>query len=157
MQFERTLSPCDLPAALADPDLLAEMVLRTKGVVLDSLLEDEAVTRAERNPEVRDMLEKRRLLQARLAQTSDDSEESGLTNTPAAMAARQKLEEEEQQLEATLADKGVGSGQTRRALATDVAEVRAALPADAALVEYVAYNRYIGRLGASSRLTARSS
>src|SRR5208283_4136027 len=58
MEFERTLSPCDLPAALADADLLAETVLRTKGVVLDSLLEDEAVSRAGRDPEVREMMEK---------------------------------------------------------------------------------------------------
>ncbi len=50
MDFERTLSTWDLPAALADADLLAETVLRTKGVVLDSLLEDEAVTRAGRDP-----------------------------------------------------------------------------------------------------------
>ena len=143
MEFERTFEPCDLPAALADADLLAEMVLRTKGVVLDSLLEDEAVTRAERDPDVRDMLEKQRLILAQLGQASD----AGPTGAPLALADRQKLEQEEQQLEASLADKGVGSGKTRRALATEVSDVREALPTDAALVEYVAYNRYTGHLG----------
>jgi CHAT domain-containing protein/Tfp pilus assembly protein PilF len=147
MEFERTFEPCDLPAALADADLLAEMVLRTKGVVLDSLLEDQAVARAERDPEVRDMMEKQRLLLAQLAEAQDDASGAGPTGTPLARADRQKLEEQEQQLEASLADKGVGSGKTRRALATEVSEVRGALPADAALVEYVAYHEYTGHLG----------
>jgi CHAT domain-containing protein len=146
MEFERTLSFCDLPAALADADLLAETVLRTKGVVLDSLLEDEAVTRAERDPEVREMMEKRRLLLAQLGQTPEDASGTDFSGSPAALADRQKLEQEEQQLEASLANKGVGSGKIRRALGTDVAEVREALPGDAALVEYVAYNRYTGHL-----------
>jgi CHAT domain-containing protein/Tfp pilus assembly protein PilF len=147
MEFERTLSPCDLPAALADADLLAEMVLRTKGVVLDSLLEDEAVRRAERDPDVREMMEKRRLLLAQLGQAPEDASGADFSDSPAALADRRKLEEEEQQLEAGLADKGIGSGETRRALATDVSDVREALPGDAALVEYVAYNRYAGHLG----------
>jgi CHAT domain-containing protein/tetratricopeptide (TPR) repeat protein len=145
MDFERTLSPCDLPAALADADLLAGMVLRTKGVVLDSLLEDEAVTRAERDPEVREMMEQRQLLLAQMG--SEDASDGDLSGSPQAPADRQKLEREEQQLEASLADKGVGSGQTRRALATDVSDVQDALPGDAALVEYIAYNRYTGHLG----------
>jgi CHAT domain-containing protein len=119
------------------------MVLRTKGVVLDSLLEDEATTRSERDPDVRDMLEKQRLILAQLGQASD----AGPTGAPLALADRQKLEQEEQQLEASLADKGVGSGKTRRALATEVADVREALSPDSALVEYVAYNRYTGHLG----------
>ena len=143
MEFERTFEPCDLPAALADADLLAQMVLRTKGVVLDSLLEDEATTRAERDPDVREMLEKQRLILAQLGQASD----AGPTGAPLALSDRQKLEQEEQQLEANLADKGVGSGKTRRALATEVSDVREALSPDSALVEYVAYHRYIGRLG----------
>jgi CHAT domain-containing protein len=146
MDFERTIEPCDLPAALADSDLLAEMVLRTKGVVLDSLLEDAALTRAERDPDVRDMLEKRRLLLAQLGESPGDVSDADFSRAPTAQADRRKLEQEEQQLEASLADKGVGSGETRRALATDVSEIRDALPTDAALVEYVAYNRYTGRL-----------
>jgi CHAT domain-containing protein/tetratricopeptide (TPR) repeat protein len=147
MDFERTMEPCDLPAALADADLLAEMVLRTKGVVLDSLLEDEAVTRAERDPDVRDMMEKRRLIQAQLSQNDGDVLGEGITESPPAVAGRQELEKEEQQLEASLAGKGVGSGKIRHALATGVLDVREALAGDAALVEYVAYNRYTGHLG----------
>jgi len=147
IDFERTVKPCDLPAALADADLLAEMVLRTKGVVLDSLLEDVAVSRALKDPDVREMLEKRRLLMAQLGQATGDPSGADYSSAPMSVADRQQLEQEERQLEASLADKGVGSSDTRRALATDVSEVREALPADAALVEYVAYNRYTGRLG----------
>jgi len=143
INFEKTIEPCDLPATLGDADLVAQVVLRTKGVVLDSLLEDEAVTRAARDPEVRELMEQRRLLseQLLLQENALESEPS-----PEALAERQRLEKEEQQLEASLAEKGIGSGKTRRALATDVSDVRAAIPGDAALVEYVAYNRYLGRL-----------
>jgi CHAT domain-containing protein/Tfp pilus assembly protein PilF len=146
MDFERTIEPSDLPAALADADLLAEVILRTKGVVLDSLLEDEAVTRAERDPDVREMMEKRRELALRISQEQDDATDADFSNSPAAVAERQELAQEEQQLEASLADKGVGSGRTRRALSTEVSDVQEALPGDAALVEYVVYNRYMGRL-----------
>jgi CHAT domain-containing protein/Flp pilus assembly protein TadD len=146
MDFERTIEPGDLPAALADADLLAEVVLRTKGVVLDSLLEDEAVTQAERDPDVREMMEKRRLLALRMTQEEGDENDPDYSNSPAAVAERKELAQEEQQLEASLADKGVGSGRTRRALSTEVADVREAIPDDAALVEYVVYNRYTGRL-----------
>ena len=146
MDFEKTIEPCDLPAALGDPDLLAQVVLRTKGVVLDSLLEDEALARAARDPDVRDLMEKQRQLLAQLARAQDDASGIDFSNSPSALADRQKMEKEEQDLEASLAEKGVGSGKTRRALATDVSDVRGALPDDSALVEFVAYNRYTGRL-----------
>ena len=145
MGFERTIEPCDLPAALADSDLLASMVLKTKGVVLDSLLEDAALTRAQTDPGLRDMLDQRRLLLAQLGQSPDAAANDSAT-APMTPADRQKLEQQLQQLESALAGKGIGSGRTRRALETDLSEIRDALPADAALVEYVAYNRYIGRL-----------
>jgi CHAT domain-containing protein/Tfp pilus assembly protein PilF len=145
MSFERTLEPCDLPAALADADLIAESVLRTKGVVLDSLLEDEALSRAQKDPDVRDMMEKRRELLAQLGQSPDDPSRQA-SAAPLSIADRRELEQEEQQLEAELAGKGIGSGETRRALGTDVSDVRDALPDGAALIEYIAYNRYTGRL-----------
>lgn len=146
MSFERTLEPCDLPAALADAGLLAEAVLRTKGVVLDSLLEDEALSRAERDPDVRDMLERRRQILAQLGQAPGGTAGDADSAAPLSVANRRALEQEEQQIEAQLAGKGIGSGETRRALETDVSDVRDALPAGAALVEYVAYHRYTGRL-----------
>ena len=147
MNFEKTIEPCDLPAALGDTDLLAQMVLRTKGVVLDSLLEDEAVTRAARDPEVRELMEKKRLFTAQLLQTQENASGTDFSDSPAAIANRKKLEKEEQDLEASLVKKGVGSGRMRRALATDVADVREALPKNAVLVEFIAYNRYKGNLG----------
>jgi len=147
MNFEKTIQPCDLPAALGDAELLAQVVLRTKGVVLDSLLEDEAVERAAHDPAVRELVEKRRLLSARLLRAEEDVSGGGFALTPAAATDRDKLEEEEKQLEADMAGKIAGSGKTRRALSTSVADVRKAIPKDAALIEYVAYNRYTGRLG----------
>jgi CHAT domain-containing protein/Tfp pilus assembly protein PilF len=146
MDFAKTIEPSDLPAALGDADLLAQVVLRTKGVVLDSLLEDEALARAARDPEVRDLMEKQRLLLARLTRAQEDASGIAFSDSPEAIADRKQMEKDEQELEASLAEKGVGSGKTRRALATDVSDVQGAIPQDAALVEYIAYNHYAGHL-----------
>jgi CHAT domain-containing protein/Tfp pilus assembly protein PilF len=146
MDFAKTIEPCDLPAALGDPDLLAQMVLRTKGVVLDSLLEDEAQARAAKDPEVKDLMEKQRLLLARLQRSQEDAAGVDFSDSPQALAERKQMEKDEQELEASLAGKGIGSGRTRRALATDTSDVQGALPKDAALVEFVAYDRYMGHL-----------
>ena len=146
MDFEKTIEPCDVPAALGDADLLAEVVLRTKGVVLDSLLEDEAVKRAARDPAVREMLEKQRQLSSQLLRAQEDASGADFSESPQAAAGRAAMEQEEQELEADLAQKGISSGKTRRALETDVSDIQDALPDDAALVEFVAYNRYTGHL-----------
>ncbi|HEY0256755.1 MAG TPA: CHAT domain-containing tetratricopeptide repeat protein [Candidatus Methylacidiphilales bacterium] len=147
MNFEKTVQPCDLPAALGDADLLAQVVLRTKGVVLDSLLEDEAMARAEHDPHVLALMEKRRLLSAQLLRAEEESiSEADFSAAPKATVEREKLEQEEKELEAGMAEKIAGGGKTRRALSTRVADVRKALPQDAALIEYVAYNRYLGHL-----------
>jgi len=147
MEFAKTIEPCDLPAALGDADLMAEVVLRTKGVVLDSLLEDETVSRAERDPAINELMEKQRMLSAQLLRMEEDASGADFSTSPQAVADRTNLEQEEQALEADLAQKGIGSGEMRRALATDPADVREALPQDAVLVEFVSYNRYTGRLG----------
>jgi CHAT domain-containing protein len=144
MDFARILQPSDLPAALADADLLAETVLRTKGVVLDSLLEDQAAIRARRDPEVTELLKKRRLLLAQLEQTGTASDFPAVTGE---RTNRDQLAQEERDVESQLADKGVTSGETRRALSTELADVREALGDQAALVEFIAYDRYVGRLG----------
>ena len=147
MDFEKTVQPCDLPAALGDADLLAQVILRTKGVVLDSLLEDEAITRAERDPDVLALMEKRRLLAAQLLREQEqDASEIAFTNSATTLADREKLEQKEKELEVSMTEKIAGSGKTRRALSTSVASVRETLPKDTALIEYVTYNRYMGRL-----------
>lgn len=146
LNFKKTIQPCDLPAALGDADLLAQVILRTKGVVLDSLLEDEAVARAARDPRVMELVEKRRLLSARLLRMEEDASAVDFASSSTAVAEREKLEQEEKDLEVTMTEKVAGSGKTRRALSTNVSDVREALPRDTALVEYVAYNRYLGHL-----------
>jgi CHAT domain-containing protein/Tfp pilus assembly protein PilF len=147
MDFEKTVQPCDLPAALGDADLLAQVVLRTKGVVLDSLLEDEAIAKAEKDPQVLALMEKRRLLTARLLRAQEeDASGSNFASSSMASIDREKLEQEEKELEISMIEKVAGSGKARRALSTHVTDVRKALPKDAALVEYVAYHRYRGHL-----------
>ena len=146
MNYEKTFEPCDLPAALGDADVLAQVVLRTKGVVLDSMLEDDALNRAERDPEAQALMEQKRLLSAQILRAQEDPSGPFFSNTPEAVAERQKMASEEQDLEANLAKKGIGSGKMRRALETELPDLRDALPADTVLVEYVAYDQYKGNL-----------
>ena len=86
----------------------------------------------------------------------DDASGTDFSTAPTALADRQKLEQEEQQLEASLADKGVGSGETRRALATDVSEVRDALAAPMRRWSSTSPTTATRAVSASSRPTARS-
>jgi hypothetical protein len=49
LAFQKTIYPYTLPATLGSAPELAEIVLRQKGVVLDSLLEDRLVAEASKD------------------------------------------------------------------------------------------------------------
>ncbi len=100
LDFEHEAGMCDLPALVGDADLIAATVLRTKGIVLDSVLED------------------------REGPVAVSAPTTGSGNL-GEVTSRAK---------------------TRRSLAVDVTDVAEKLPDDAALLEYVVYERYLGQL-----------
>jgi CHAT domain-containing protein len=59
---------------------------------------------------------------------------------------REKLSAEVEQLEGTLARRGAGLGQARRALSVTVEQVQAAIPSQGVLVELLRYNHYLGKM-----------
>jgi CHAT domain-containing protein/tetratricopeptide (TPR) repeat protein len=126
----RGFAPLDLPASAGDAPTIARAVLRTKGLVLDSLLEDEQLARRQADPATAVLLE--RLRRARTAALA--------TSTAA-------LFQEAETLEKQLAARVTTVGERRRALAVDPAAVQAALPAGAALIEFVRYMQIGPRLG----------
>jgi CHAT domain-containing protein/tetratricopeptide (TPR) repeat protein len=126
----RGYAPLDLPASAGDAPTIARAVLRTKGLVLDSLLEDEQQARRQADPATDALLG--RLRRARTAALAHPT-------TP--------LFEEAELLEKELATRVQGVGGRRRALAVDPAAVQSALPAGSALIEFVRYEQIGPRLG----------
>ena len=66
LAFQKTTKPYDLPATLGNAPELAEIVLRQKGVVLDSLLEDRLVAEASGDPKQRVIVDELRSAKQRL-------------------------------------------------------------------------------------------
>ncbi|MCL4181427.1 MAG: CHAT domain-containing protein [Verrucomicrobia bacterium] len=120
-------------ATLGVANPLAEAVLRTKGLVVDSLVEDALLARLSGDTAVIGLLEQLQECQGRKADLWS-------------AASRAAVEGEIEELEAALARRVGPAGRARRALQVTVAEVRRAMPQGAALIEYVRYDRYLGYL-----------
>ncbi|PWT77763.1 MAG: kinesin [Acidobacteria bacterium] len=146
LAFQSKTSPYDLPGTLGDAPELAETVLREKGVVLDSLLEDRVVAESSGDPKQREIIAqlrsaKQRLIQLQLEVPTDLSEPARQKRD----AEKEKLSTEVEQLESGLARQFAGLGKARRALSVTVAQVQSALPKQSALIELLRYSHYLGK------------
>ena len=146
LTFQKTTSPYTLFATLGSAAELAQTVLRRKGVVLDSLLEDRLVAEESADPKQREIITqlratKQRLMQLVLEVPKDLSEAAQKQRA----AEKEKLSTEIEQLEGGLARQVAGLGKARRALNVTVAQVAAVLPKQAALIELLCYSHYLGK------------
>ncbi len=146
LAFQKETNPYDLPGTLGNAPELAETVLRQKGVVLDSLLEDRLVAEASGDAKQREIIEqlraaKQRLTQLQLEVPKDLSEQAQKQRA----AEKEKLSAEVEQLEGGLARQVAGLGKARRALSVTVQQVQSALPQRAALIELLRYSHYLGK------------
>jgi CHAT domain-containing protein len=121
-----------LLATLGAARPIAEYVFRTKGAVLDSLIEEAWYARSSDDLEALSLVNQ--IGERR-------SNEAALSPATACLERQQTTEE----LEAALARRITSSGARRRALGVTVEEVREALSAATALIEFVRYDRYLGR------------
>ena len=142
LAYLATLNPYSLFALLPGCEAdLALALLRYKGVVLDSVIEDRLLAQASTNAEDHDRVERlkadRRQLDRLLLQAPQKLSE--------ASQQVEKLEQEVEELEGQLAQRVAGLGQARRALGVTLEQVQACLPRDGALIEYVRYGRYLGK------------
>jgi tetratricopeptide (TPR) repeat protein len=136
LAFQKTTYPYNLLATLGNALELAETVLRQKGVVLDSLLEDRLVAEASKDPRQREVVTeirgaKQRLMQLQLETPKDTSEEALKKRE----AERRELYRRLEELEAGLARQVAGLGRARRALSVTVAQVQGTLGEDETLIE----------------------
>jgi CHAT domain-containing protein/Tfp pilus assembly protein PilF len=145
LAFQRTTHPYDLPATLGRAPELAETVLRQKGVVLDSLLEDRLVAEASEDPKQHAAVDelrsaKQRLMQLQLETPKDTSEEALKKRD----AEKKELSDQVEELEAGLARQVAGLGRARRALSVTVSQVQSTLSKDETLIELLRYSHYLG-------------
>jgi tetratricopeptide (TPR) repeat protein len=155
LAFQQTTKPYKLFGTLGSARDLAETVLRQKGVVLDSLLEDRLVAEASADPKQREIIQQLALAKERMTQLVIE-----IPSDSSAEAHRQREQEKEklsgqiEQLEGNLARLTAGLGRGRRALSVTVEQVKAALPKQAALVELVRYGHYVGKSKEEARYGA---
>jgi tetratricopeptide (TPR) repeat protein len=142
LAFQKTTKPYDLPGTLGNASELAGTVLRQKGIVLDSLLEDRLRAEGTKNKEDEDLLQRLNADKQRLGQMLLEA-----PKLPADQVAKQieQLENEIEQIEGNFARRVAGLGRARRALTVTVGEVQSALPKDGALIEYLRYSHYLGK------------
>ena len=146
MVFQRKRHPYDLLATLGDANDLAGIVVHSKGVVLDSLLEDELVAQESNNPAVKRIVEELREEGRRL--TDLDTTLTSISGREAAaklQSDRRQLERQIEDLQRALARNVASLGQVRRSLRITVLEVQTAVAKNAVLLEFIRYDHYLGK------------
>jgi tetratricopeptide (TPR) repeat protein len=146
LAFEKINDPYRLFATLGRAPDLAEVVLRCKGIVLDSLLEDRIAAEASQDPKERELIaetrkSKQQLMQALMEVPPDISKEALIRGE----AEKQVLSKRVEELEAELARHFEGLGKARRALGVTVVQVQTALGKDNELIELLRYKHYLGK------------
>lgn len=135
-------NPSSLAATLTDTAELAQAILRHKGTIVDSLLEERILDQVSRTPETRVQVEKLRAAKSELAQFAFEIPKDF---SPQAQQSRQvemkTLATYVKALEEDLEHRVPGFGRSYRGLGVTVDEVKWAIPGNAALVEWVRYSR----------------
>jgi CHAT domain-containing protein len=121
---------------------LATAVLRYKGVILDSIVEDRLLAEVSQGSEDQKLvkqlnLDKRQLGQLYLQPPQKLSDKAN--------QRIEALEGEVEKIESHLAQHVAGLGQARRALGVSLEQVQATIPDDGALIEYLLYPNYLGK------------
>ena len=133
-----TLNLAHLPDSAAAADLAASAILRRKGRLLDAIAENRETLRARMDPEDRKLLDDYSSLTKQLSQLALSG--PGRTAPAAYRKQLDDLEKDRDALEGRIAAR---SAQFRAASQpVSLAAVRAAIPAHAALVEFIAYDPF---------------
>jgi CHAT domain-containing protein/Flp pilus assembly protein TadD len=121
---------------------LAAAILRYKGVVLDSIIEDRLLAEASQGSEDQKLVEQLNLNKRQLGQLLLQSAKKLSAEANQRIEA---LEGEVEKIESQLAQHVAGLGQARHALGVSLEQVESRIPDDAALIEYLRYPHYLGK------------
>lgn len=139
-------APLTLFLATSDAEGVLRCLLRYKGIVLDSLVEDQRLAEASKDPSIRKFAERLRSVKKRLGALSldrgEEPEEAGA------------LRQEKEFLERQLARAGSAGSALRDSLAVTPEQVRKALPNDSVLIELSYHRQYLGKSQWSERYGA---
>lgn len=137
----------NLWATIGAAEPLARSILRTKGIVLDSLLEDRRLAEAGGDSQTREIARQLTAAKRRLTQVAhaDLFEASSADKARPRKVDLESLSREVESLEASLARRVAGLGRARRALSIRVEQVQSTIPAGAVLLELLRYRHYVGK------------
>ena len=121
---------------------LATAVLRYKGVVLDSIVEDRLVAESSHGSEDQKLVEQLTVDKSQLGQLLLQPARKLTAETNQRIEA---LEGEVEKIESQLAQHVAGLGQARHALGVSLEQVQRTIPNDGALIEYLRYPHYLGK------------
>ena len=144
--YQQRQDPYSLSAVLGSAAELAEAILRNKGVVLDSLLEEELVAQSSKDPEMKKMLDERQAAGRLLVKLQFEvPKDVGQEARKRRLAEKEALEQRVENLQKALARNVASLGDVRRALRITVPKVQSALANDAVLLEFARYSRHLGK------------
>ena len=121
---------------------LAVAVLRYKGVVLDSIVEDRLLAEASQGSDDQKRVEQLNVDKRQLGQLLLHPAQKLSVETNQRIHS---LEEEVETIEGELAQHVAGLGRARHALSARLEQVQEAIPNDGALIEYLRYSDYLGK------------
>jgi CHAT domain-containing protein len=121
---------------------LTAAVLRYKGIVLDSIVEDRLLAEASQGSEDQKLVEQLNQEKRQLGQLLLQSAQKLSAETNQRIEA---LEGEVEKIESQLAQHVAGLGQARHALGVSLELVQSTIPNDGALIEYLRYSDYLGK------------
>ncbi len=142
IDFQRTLQFYNLSASIGEPQEIARVVYRTKGVVLDSVVEDRLAAQATKDAETVALIDNLRGVSRQL----DELRPSKEKDTADQAQRREALELEADRLQVAIGDRLNLKQAARRSLQVNPAQVGMAVPTGAVLVEFVRYQAYQGNL-----------
>jgi CHAT domain-containing protein len=121
---------------------LAAAVLRYKGVVLDSIVEDRLLAEASQGSQDQKLVDQLNLDKSQLGQLLLQPAQKLSAETNQRIEA---LEGEVERIEGQLAQHVAGLGKARHALGVSLEQVQLNIPNDGALIEYLRYRHYLGK------------
>ena len=143
LDYQDRIDPYSLFAILPGSEMdLTEAILRYKGVVLDSFIEDRLLAEASQGSEHQNLakqlnLDRRQLGQLYLQPPPNLSKEAN--------QQIDALEGEIERIESQLAQHFAGLGRVRRALGVSLEQVQPTIPNDGTLIEYLRYWHFLGK------------
>lgn len=135
LAYRSSIDPWSLFASLGMTNELAETVIRTKGIVLESLLEERGIAGKTTDPALAAVLEKLKTARRQLMELLLGGAESGGGEM---VALRRMIDG----LEARIREGAAGFGEARTAIKASADDVVRALPQGGILIEFIRYRDY---------------